>query len=75
MVRTIQDREEAHGREAGSAMTYTKDSALKMLERNGLKVSENRIYVPEGRIIGIRILGAVDYLLNYCDYLLIYEKV
>lgn len=40
-------------------------SAKKAIERNGGKIKGKVIYFPKA---GIKMLGAIDYLVNYCGY-------
>jgi hypothetical protein len=37
------------------------------LEKNGVKV-ENKIIYLNGRNVGLKLLGAVDFLCHYCGY-------
>ena len=47
-------------------MKYKKPSdAIKMIEKNRGKVGAKTIKHPEP---GIKVLGAIDYLINHCGY-------
>lgn len=44
--------------------------AIKRLTRNGIRVdpSDKMILVPHGKAVGIKLWGAIDYLLNHCGW-------
>ena len=44
---------------------WTEQTARKMIERNGGKIRENSITIPR---CGIKVLGAIDYLVNHRRY-------
>lgn len=46
-------------------MRWTKDEAIAAIRRNGGTVSDKGITIPRA---GIRVLGAIDYLVNHCGY-------
>jgi hypothetical protein len=55
-------------------MRYTKESALKMINRNRLRIYNNDIYIPIGRIVGIKLWGAIDYLVNQHGFIYYFEE-
>ncbi len=44
---------------------WSEESARSMIERNGGKCGHKKVYHPSP---GLRVLGAIDYLVNYCHY-------
>ncbi len=51
---------------------YTKKLAIDRLKRNGLLVDDDiigSIVVPRGKHVGIKLWGAIDYLMNEHKYI------
>lgn len=52
---------------------YTQKKAIDRLVRNGIKVQEDiisLIKIPKGKHVGIKLWGAIDYLINEHKYIL-----
>ncbi len=44
---------------------WNKTTAINIIAKNGGKIKGNVIYFPNA---GIKIQGAIDYLVNYCKF-------
>ena len=52
------------------------DEALKLLMRKGIFAKGSALYIPEHPhgVIGNKTYGALDYLVNYCNYTVIDQR-
>ncbi len=57
-------------------MNYTKESALKMIRENGLRIriDDDSIHIPIGKIVGNKLWGAIDYLVKQHGYIYFFEE-
>lgn len=46
-------------------------TAVSMCSRNGVKVAVHSKVISEAKNSGIRVWGAIDYLVNHCGYSLV----
>ena len=46
-----------------------------MLGRNKLRMHDDSIYIPMGKIVGIKLWGAIDYLVNQHGYVYYFEEM
>lgn len=52
-------------------MKYTEGIAIRRLMRNGIAVRGHTIY---GESAGLKLLGAIDFLVNHLEYIWIKEE-
>lgn len=49
-------------------MKYDEYLAKKRLSRNGIKVTAAFIKLGAEQLVGIKLWGAIDYLVNHCNF-------
>lgn len=54
-------------------MKYNEHSATRRLMRNGINVRGTNVYAVPGTV-GIKLLGAIDYLVDRCNFTWIKEE-
>lgn len=55
-------------------MAYTEEAAIKSLQRKGVHFKNNEIDLSDARELGNGSLGKLDFLVNYCRYVIRFDS-